>query len=174
MHIRRWSLATRWDFCRKLCCEITSAPDELGLNGQFAIHTDQADSIQMVSLVRMSSISHHTNSDQRYLSLEFTQQNDDTLIAKAPGHGNIAPPGPYYLTVVNDCGVPSVSKVVIVSPAGGCYADFNGDGMRNVLDFVAFQNAWTAKDPAADCDQSGTFNVLDFVCFQSAFMAGCP
>ena len=57
--------------------------------------------------------------------------------------------------------------------AGGCAADFNGDGELNVLDFVAFQLAWSDQDPLADCDSSGTFDVLDFVCFQSAFLEGC-
>jgi hypothetical protein len=154
--------------------EITSAPETIGWGTQFAIDTDQADKIQMVSVVRMSSISHHTNSDQRYLSLEFSQQDSNTLIAKAPGHGNIAPPGPYYLTVVDDCGVPSVSKIVLIGPADACYADFNADGAQNVLDFIAFQNAWKAGDQSADCDADGAFNVLDFVCFQAAFQAGCP
>ena len=54
-----------------------------------------------------------------------------------------------------------------------CPADFNGDGQANVLDFVAFQGAWSAMDPAADCDLNGAFNVLDFVCFQQVFVKGC-
>ena len=52
-------------------------------------------------------------------------------------------------------------------------ADFNGDGELNILDFVAFQNAFTSGDPAADCDGSGTLNILDFVCFQQQFTQGC-
>jgi hypothetical protein len=55
----------------------------------------------------------------------------------------------------------------------GCLGDFNGDGTLNVLDFVAFQLAWVAQEPEADCDGSGDFDVLDFVCFQQAFVAGC-
>jgi hypothetical protein len=56
---------------------------------------------------------------------------------------------------------------------GGCAADFNGDGVLNILDFVAFQNAFVAGDPDADCDGNGALNVLDFVCFQGLFQAGC-
>ena len=55
----------------------------------------------------------------------------------------------------------------------GCAADFNGDGLVDVLDFVAFQLAWQAGDPSADCDASGTFDVIDFVCFQRLFVLGC-
>jgi len=54
-----------------------------------------------------------------------------------------------------------------------CPADFNGDGVLGVLDFVFFQLAWVAKDPSADCDENGNFNVFDFVCFQKIFVAGC-
>jgi hypothetical protein len=54
-----------------------------------------------------------------------------------------------------------------------CPADFNGDGTLSVLDFVAFQLAWQAGDPSADCDASGTFDVVDFVCFQGLFQDGC-
>jgi outer membrane protein assembly factor BamB len=56
---------------------------------------------------------------------------------------------------------------------GGCAGDFNGDGALNILDFVAFQQAFQANDPTSDCDASGDLNVLDFVCFQGVFSAGC-
>jgi choice-of-anchor B domain-containing protein len=55
-----------------------------------------------------------------------------------------------------------------------CSADFNGDGNLDILDFIAFQNAFTSADPGADCDDNGALNILDFVCFQGLFQAGCP
>ena len=57
---------------------------------------------------------------------------------------------------------------------GGCSADVNKDGVLNLLDFVAFQNAWTGADPCADCNADGAFSILDFICYQNAFAAGCP
>jgi len=33
--------------------------------------------------------------------------------------------------------------------------------------------AFTSADEAADCDASGSLDILDFVCFQNAFTAGC-
>jgi len=56
----------------------------------------------------------------------------------------------------------------------GCAADVNGDGVLNVLDFVAFQIAWQAQTPEGDCDANGIYNVLDFVCYQQLYQAGCP
>jgi len=38
------------------------------------------------------------------------------LSAKAPGSGNLAPPGPYMLFLINGSGVPSVAKMVTVGP----------------------------------------------------------
>jgi hypothetical protein len=50
----------------------------------------------------------------------------------------------------------------------------NGDGVLDILDFVAFQQAFVAGDSSADCDGDGELsNPLDFVCFQRAFAAGC-
>ena len=57
---------------------------------------------------------------------------------------------------------------------GGCYADCNGDGVLNILDFVCFQNAFVTADPQADCNGDGALNILDFVCFQGEFESGCP
>ena len=74
---------------------------------------------------------------------------------------------------VFDNGVPDFRMVILV-PEGGCDADFNGDGSLDILDFVAFQNAFTGGDGAADCDGSGSLNILDFVCFQNLFGTGCP
>ena len=60
-----------------------------------------------------------------------------------------------------------------IVPEGGCAADVNGDGVLNILDFVAFQGLFQAMDPCADCDGNGMFNILDFVCYQALFQAGC-
>jgi hypothetical protein len=63
-------------------------------------------------------------------------------------------------------------RVFFAEPAS-CPGDFNGDGALNILDFVAFQGAFTSGDPSADCDGSGALDILDFVCFQNVFSAGC-
>jgi DNA-binding beta-propeller fold protein YncE len=55
-----------------------------------------------------------------------------------------------------------------------CYADCDGDGVLDFLDFLCFQNAFLAADPYADCDGNGRLDFFDFLCFQNAFLAGCP
>jgi len=62
---------------------------------------------------------------------------------------------------------------ITVSVVGDCLADFNADGSLDILDFVAFQNAFVRGDLDADCTGDRALDVLDFVCFQNAFVAGC-
>ncbi len=54
-----------------------------------------------------------------------------------------------------------------------CRADFNGDGVLSILDFVALQVAFNAGDESADVNGDGVLNVLDFVAFQELFLGGC-
>ncbi|OAB56649.1 hypothetical protein AY599_24865 [Leptolyngbya valderiana BDU 20041] len=54
-----------------------------------------------------------------------------------------------------------------------CAADFDGDGELTLFDFLAFQNAFDAGEPAADFDGDGDLTLFDFLAFQNAFDAGC-
>ncbi|MFI4917174.1 MAG: GC-type dockerin domain-anchored protein [Phycisphaerales bacterium JB060] len=54
-----------------------------------------------------------------------------------------------------------------------CRADLDGDGALTIFDFLAFQNAFDAGDPAADFDGDGALTIFDFLAFQNAFDAGC-
>jgi hypothetical protein len=54
-----------------------------------------------------------------------------------------------------------------------CAADFDGDGVLTLFDFLAFQNAFDAGDLAADFDGDGVLTLFDFLAFQNAFDAGC-
>jgi len=54
-----------------------------------------------------------------------------------------------------------------------CPGDFNADGAKNILDFVAFQGAWVDQECAGDANHDLTYNILDFVAFQGIFQAPC-
>ena len=58
--------------------------------------------------------------------------------------------------------------------ARSCYPDCDGSGALDFFDFLCFQNAFAAGDPAADCDGSGSLDFFDFLCFRNEFGAGCP
>ncbi len=57
--------------------------------------------------------------------------------------------------------------------ASVCPADFNGDGVANTLDVVAFLNAWAAGDGAADMDSNGTVDTRDVLVFLNLWNEGC-
>jgi hypothetical protein len=52
-------------------------------------------------------------------------------------------------------------------------ADFNGDGLLNVQDFLAYLQAFAAADPRSDFDRNGGTNIQDFLAFLQAFAGGC-
>lgn len=80
----------------------------------------------------------------------------------------------YMMYHPNDAVTPlTVHTDVVNVPGDSCYADFNNDGVLNILDFVAFQNAFTAGDPSADCNGCGCLDILQFICFQQKFVEGC-
>ena len=90
---------------------IVAAPDSAAYATAFQIETPDAAAIRKVALVRLGSVTHSVNMEQRYVPLSFTA-GAATLAATAPAGPNIAPPGVYMLFIVDANGVPSVAKMV--------------------------------------------------------------
>ena len=88
-------------------------------------------------------------------------------------------PGQYYIGVTVETASDSDSSnnaaydAVRVTFGEDCVADFNGDGSVNTQDFIAYLNAWSAKDPSADMDDNGVINTQDFIAFLNLWTAGC-
>ena len=78
--------------------------------------------------------------------------------------------GLYDVVVNSPCGE-AISRPALLTVA--CPPDFNGDGILDSLDALAFLNAFNDRDPRADYDRNGTINTLDFIGFLNAFNAGC-
>lgn len=57
---------------------------------------------------------------------------------------------------------------------GLCLADFDGDGVLTLFDFLEFSNAFHVGDPRADFDGDGRYTLFDFLLFSNEFDAGCP
>jgi hypothetical protein len=73
-----------------------------------------AAAIQKVTLIRLASVTHGFNQNQRMNILQFTPGTGGVDIA-APANANIAPPGHYMLFLVNGNGVPSMGSIVQLS-----------------------------------------------------------
>jgi hypothetical protein len=91
---------------------ILQGPASLTYSQRFFVRTDDAD-IASAALLRYSSVTHQTNTDQRYVGLDF-QAVGNGLWLTAPPNGGVAPPGFYMLFLVNTAGVPSVARPVRV------------------------------------------------------------
>jgi galactose oxidase len=67
------------------------------------------------TLIRMGSVTHSVNTDQRRIPLtDFSCSNDRATIT-LPNDSGVLIPGMYYLFVVNDQGVPSIARTVQVT-----------------------------------------------------------
>lgn len=95
---------------------ITTAPGVINHGQIFPIDTPDAANITQVSLIRLPSVTHAFDQNQRFIRLGFTR-NTNGLSVTTPSRNTIAPPGHYMLFVVNNRGVPSVARIVRV--AGG-------------------------------------------------------
>jgi hypothetical protein len=90
---------------------VTSYPSTLQYGGSFAVQTPDAANIASVSLIRLGSVTHAFNQNQRFIPLSFTASSG-SLTIQEPANANIAPPGHYMLFLVNSAGVPSVGAIV--------------------------------------------------------------
>jgi Domain of unknown function (DUF1929) len=89
---------------------ITNAPGNIGYGSSFNVTTDSED-VGRFSLIRLSSVTHSTNFDQRFINMPFNRTGTQSTMT-APANGNLAPPGYYLLFALNAKGVPSVGKIM--------------------------------------------------------------
>jgi hypothetical protein len=96
---------------------IQDAPSVIQLGSTFQVVSDSTD-IARVTLVRMGSVTHSVNMDQRFLELDFTQSSTTSFV-EAPDSINDAPPGYYLLFLIDDNKTPSVASIVRINVEGG-------------------------------------------------------
>jgi PAS domain-containing protein len=105
---------------------INSAPATIPYNTEFQITLDTStEEIVKVVIVRYSSVTHSTNTDQRLVELALLAKNDDkTLTVRSPWSSSLAPPGNWMLWVLNGDNIPSESKTVLLDLAGATTFNF--------------------------------------------------
>jgi galactose oxidase len=80
---------------------------------KFTVSTPYAAQITRVRLIRLGSVTHAFDANQRANTLVFSR-GSDRITVTAPASSRRAPPGHYLLFVLNRNGVPSVGQVVQV------------------------------------------------------------
>jgi hypothetical protein len=90
---------------------MSAVPSTIGYGQPFSVQTPDAADITKVTLIRITSVTHAFNENQRLSALSFTP-GSGTLDIVAPATANVAPPGHYLLFIVKGDGVPSVGNIV--------------------------------------------------------------
>ncbi len=94
---------------------ITSGPDSVTYGKDFPVGTPAPGDIKRVTWVRLSSVTHAYDQNQRFNNLAFKAEGATGLQVTAPPDGNHAPPGHYMLFLLDGNGVPSVAKIIRIS-----------------------------------------------------------
>jgi len=87
---------------------------KIGFGQAVQVGFSSSSAISSVVLVRLGSVTHGTNQDQRRIPLNFSVSGSN-LSVTMPATGQICPPGPYMLFILNANGTPSVAKIITVT-----------------------------------------------------------
>jgi hypothetical protein len=96
---------------------IKTSPKQIDYAVDFNVEVDSSADIKSVVLIRSGSMSHSLCTDRRYVKVPFTNMGGNVLHVTAPVYPGTAVGGYYMLFVVNNKGVPSLSKKVILGGA---------------------------------------------------------
>jgi galactose oxidase len=96
---------------------IVSAPDHVVYGESFQVATTGPE-IACVSWIRLSSVTHAFNQNQRFARLPFTE-NAGTLTVTAPVAPQTCSPGHYMLFALSKSGVPSKAHIIRIEPGQG-------------------------------------------------------
>jgi hypothetical protein len=93
---------------------IFAAPTRVRYGQRFQIDTSTPSQIAQVSVVKLSSVTHCNNMDQRFRRLDWAAPRSGQVSVRVPSNPNLLPPGYYMLFFLNRAGVPSVAKFIRV------------------------------------------------------------
>lgn len=97
--------------------EIRTIAGSAAYGGQLTLGMSDARPITGASLIKLGTVTHSLNTDQRRVPLSV-QQSGATVTATMPTSRNVLPPGSYLLQTVDAAGVPSPSQIITVRSDG--------------------------------------------------------
>ena len=96
---------------------VLEAPDVINYGDTLDVSFSSSSTIAKVSLLRLSSVTHGFDMNQRYVPCPIVTQSASSITAVGPVNANIAPLGFYMLFLVDANGVPSIAKYVLIDDA---------------------------------------------------------
>jgi hypothetical protein len=131
---------------------VTAAPKQLHYGQSFTVDTPDASRIAKVSLVRMGSVTHNLDMDQRYMELGRRIAGDGLRI-DGPSNANVAPPGWYMVFLVDDNGVPSTGQIVKIDPANDTLPPTAPTGLAATAQTDGASLTWNAASDNVGVDE---------------------
>lgn len=98
---------------------IASNPLVITYGQQFTVGVSNPGTITKASLVRLPSVTHSFNADQRVVFMTPSVNGASSISLTAPAKANDCPPGYYMLFILNSNGVPSKAKIIQVKQDDG-------------------------------------------------------
>ncbi|WP_197060675.1 discoidin domain-containing protein [Arthrobacter sp. L77] len=91
---------------------IVTAPTTAAVGSTLAVTTGSP--VTEFSLVRMSTVTHTVNTDQRRIPLTATSVSGNTASLTLPADPGVLVPGNYMLFAMDDNGVPSIASTILI------------------------------------------------------------
>jgi galactose oxidase len=98
---------------------IDAAPASVNYDAEFDVTTAQAGSIGRVSWIRLPSVTHSFDQNQRINFLKFKVGGGKVTVT-APANADLCPPGHYMLFILDTAGVPSAERLVTTTIPASC------------------------------------------------------
>lgn len=103
---------------------IASAPPAVPYGHVFFVGTPDAADIARITMVRLPSVTHGFDQNQRILSVTFASTAGGLLVT-APADPNLCPPGHYMLFLLDGNGVPSIAHILRIDSAAFVGSSFH-------------------------------------------------
>ncbi len=98
---------------------ITSNPSVVTYGQPFTVGVANPASITKASLIRLPSVTHGINADQRIVFMTPGVNGASSISLTAPNKANDCPPGYYMLFIMNSTNVPSKAKIIQIKQDDG-------------------------------------------------------
>ncbi|MEW6605435.1 MAG: galactose oxidase-like domain-containing protein [Thermoproteota archaeon] len=100
-----------------------------GYGESITIPTSNATSITRATLIMLPNTTHHYDANMRCIMLDVQSSTSSSVTVEAPLNANLAPPGYYYIHILNSSGIPSAARIIqIPGSSSGTGGDGGGGG----------------------------------------------
>ncbi|MCI0563495.1 MAG: galactose oxidase early set domain-containing protein [Nitrososphaera sp.] len=97
---------------------ISGSPTVGDYGASITIPTPEASNISEATLVKCPDTTHHYDSNMRHITLNVESRTSSSVTVEAPINSSLAPPGHYYIHVINGSSIPSPARIIKIPGSG--------------------------------------------------------